>query len=113
MIDLKRSKKEMKKDAGCEPCGPMSDLYPYGLKLSFSKNEIDKIPVLKDIAVGAQVALQAVGKVVEVRASEREGRTGSANVEIQIQQVDIQPGKKAKKSDAIKKEIFEKNDIED
>jgi len=103
MIDLKRSKKEIKKENQCAPFD--GDIYPYGTRLSFNKAQIEKLPALKGVAVGTRVEVSGIGKVIEIRANEREGTNGSEHVEIQIQQIDLTV-KKQKKSDEIKNELL-------
>lgn len=95
MIDLKRTKEEKKKSK-TEPAPSMeaTEAYPYGSRISFGEEEISKIDSLQNLQIGQKVTIAAEGKVVEVRASEQEGGKPRANVEIQIQKIDITAGKK-------------------
>ena len=56
LVDIKRpkkTKKELEKEATVGY--PKEDRYPYGSHLRFEKEEIEKIPALKDIKADAAV----------------------------------------------------------
>lgn len=90
LVDMKL-KKRSTKDSLPEPYD--GEKYPYGMKLSFDKEQIDKMPELKNVQAGAMVDLMAVGKVTEVRITERRDNSRHS-VEIQIQQIGVVPRKK-------------------
>jgi len=91
LVDMKlpkKTKEELKKE--CLPCASNDqEQWPYGLKLSFEKEQVDKIPSLKSLNVGDKVLVQGEGSVVEVRMSERQGGEDRHSVEIQIEKVSV------------------------
>lgn len=89
LIDLKKKKKtkaEIKKE---NTIGyPDEDLYPWGLRLSFEKEVVDKLGGLKGLEVGDEVDLKGVAKVVEVRSNEtRKG--ADRRVELQVVKIGL------------------------
>jgi hypothetical protein len=97
LIDMKlpkRTKDEIKK--GMMPTMDDQDQWPYGLKLDFEKEQVDKMPSLKNLNVGDKVSIQCQGSVIEVRMSERQGGGDMHNVCIQIEKVGVEPTKKKK-----------------
>jgi len=92
----KMTKKKLKE----KPINPPMDReeYPWGLRLNFGKKETEKIPALKNIAAGAKVKIQGIGKVIEVRTTDTDAEKGPArhNVEIQIQKIGIEDQSKTK-----------------
>ena len=91
MISLKRSKKDIKKANKEMAVGPsIGEEYPYGTRLRFEKEEIDKIDGLKNVNAGDSVSLKAIGTIAEVssRDSDKKGES-SRTVEIQIEKISI------------------------
>lgn len=98
MISLKRTKKDLKKDKlASEPM--QGDSYPWGTRLEFGKEEIEKIPALKKVDAGDVVQIKAVGKVMEVSSRKHEGEKESRRVEIQIEKIEVS-GNDSKEFDA-------------
>jgi len=97
LIDVKlpkKTKEELKEEMGMgmpEPSTKDQEQWPYGLKLDFEKEEVDKIPSLKSLNVGDKVSIQAEASVIEVRVSERQGGEDRHNVCIQIEKVSVEP----------------------
>jgi len=91
MIDLKLSKSDKKKEAGIGPSAYKGPDYPWGFRIQFNESQIQKIDAFKDkdIEVGEMVVITAIGKVVEVRITDRDGEKKQENVEIQIQKIDV------------------------
>ena len=90
LINLKLP--ERKKDEKLEEAVPDTmerEEYPYGLKLRFEKEQVDKISSLQKIAAGAKVTISATGKVTEVRVTDSAKNSGRHSVEIQVQEVQI------------------------
>ncbi len=89
MIDLKLSKKD-KKDREKELAPvPIGEEYPYGTQLHFEDETIKKIPALQDIKAGTMVNIKAVGKVLEVRVTDKEKGKNYESVQIQLQKIDF------------------------
>ena len=92
LVDVKLPKKtkaELK-----EACTPSieyddEDRWPYGLRISFEKEQIAKMPGVAKLKVGDTVSVSGTGKVISVRMSERRGGEDDHNVEIQIEKVGI------------------------
>ncbi len=93
LIDMKlpkRSKEEVKE---CDaPSMPNKEQYPYGLKLSFECEQVEKIPSLKSYNVGDVVKITSLGEVISVRISERQNNKTDHTVEVQLQKVSISKG---------------------
>jgi len=97
MIDLKLSKKDKKvmKEAYAEP---IDNEYPYGTRLRFEYEALQKVPVLKDTKAGTILDIKAIGKVLEVRITDDEKGKNYESVEIQIQKIDIGNANEAEES---------------
>ncbi|SDH23165.1 capsid staple protein [Propionivibrio dicarboxylicus] len=93
MTNMIRTVDEMKADGMCSPCcsdgaeGPKPE-YPWGLRLSLGKPEMDKLGV--DLAaVGTEMTVVAKVKVVEARQNaDEQGERKS--MELQIADMDLQ-----------------------
>ena len=98
MINLKLSKAE-KKEADKAMEIPSSDReYPYGTMLRFENETIEKIPFLQNVKAGTMLDIKAIGKVMEVRVTDREKGKNYENVEIQIQKIDMGNANEAEES---------------
>ena len=85
---LKKTKAELKTE--CQPIGyGDEDRWPYGLRISFEKEQIAKMPGVAKLKVGDIVSVAGTGKVISVRMSERRGGKDDHNVEIQIEKVAV------------------------
>lgn len=101
MMDLTDIKLPKKTDKGLKAdCVPfssgMQDKWPYGLQLTFEKEQIDKIPSLANYKVGDKVMIAAEASVVEVRMSETQGNDARHSVEMQIEKISCKPIKPIK-----------------
>ena len=65
-----------------------SEKYPYGLIINLGKDQVDKMPGIKNCKVGETVNLAGSGKVISVRMTEGQNRS-SHNVEIQIEKIAV------------------------
>jgi len=97
MINLKLSKTDKKKASRPE-IYPSEREYPYGTRLSFENETIKKIPFLQDVKAGTTLDIRAIGKVTEVRTTDREKGKNYENVEIQIQEIDFGNANEAEES---------------
>lgn len=91
----KKTKKDREKEMTIGSNGD-EEQYPYGLALTFNKNEVAKIGSLKNIASGAKVKIQAVGKITRVETTDAEKGRDRHEVRIQIQKVGIEDQSKTK-----------------
>jgi len=87
LVDLKLPKQ--KRDEKAEGIEPSREDYPYGLQLSFQKEQVEKIKSLQDVKTGAMVSIVATGKVTEIRITDRADDKTRHTVEIQIQEIGI------------------------
>lgn len=108
LVDIKRPKKTEKEIKKEQTIGyPMNEeRYPYGTCLTFEKEEIEKIDVLKEIKAAETVEISAIGFVKEVAitdTSEKSGERKRHRVEIQIQKIgfSIKKNKKLEDMDAV------------
>jgi hypothetical protein len=91
MIDLKQ-KPPSKKDSMKEPCCVDGyDKYPWGLRLNFDTDVIEKLGLdLKTLKVGGSIVIKAKGSVIEVSETERVKGKPSKRLEIQIEQIGLE-----------------------
>ena len=90
LVDLKIPKKTQKEmEKGAIPIDSELVQYPYGTRLEFNKEEVEKIKILQTIQAGAMVEIRAQAKVTSVRTDDTEKRRKRHNVEIQIHKIDI------------------------
>ena len=74
------------------------DNYPYGARISFEKDVIEKIKSLQNIEAGAQVSLYGKGKVTEVRVTDSD-KSSRKRHHVEIQITDIGVGTKKRPED--------------
>lgn len=97
MIDLKLTKKDKKeREKEMQPKVSEGPDYPYGSRLLFENDSIEKIKALQGVEVGTIVKISAVGKVIEISVEDREGSDKRRRVEIQIQEIDVKNSEDAK-----------------
>ena len=89
----KKSKVELKKLMEPTMGYEGQEEWPYGLRLRFEKEEIEKLPSLKKLKVGDSVKVSAEGNVMSVRISERQDGSDDHSVEIQLKEVDVEKTK--------------------
>ena len=93
LVDMKIPKKSKKEREKVMTVGyDEGDKYPYGLQLRFNKDQIDKLPGMKDCKTGDTVNVVGSGKVTEVSMSESSSGRDRHNITIQIEKIDV--GKK-------------------
>ncbi|HUV77063.1 MAG TPA: hypothetical protein VMW06_03290 [Desulfobacterales bacterium] len=99
LIDMKipkKTKKQLKDEMSPSIKSDDREEYPWGLRLSFNKKEIEKLPALKTAVAGAKIKIAAVGKIIEVRITDAEKGRERHNIEIQIQKVGFEDRSKTK-----------------
>lgn len=83
MIDMAKTEKEVAMDVSPLSSGDV-DKYPYGLRISLSQDELEKLGVdHSDWEVGATFHLHAFAKVTSISANETENGM-NCNVSLQI-----------------------------
>jgi len=97
MINLKLSKADKKKYSD-EMKIPTDREYPYGTRINFENETIEKLPFLQNVKAGAEVEIKAIGKVMEVRITDREKGKNYETVEIQIQKIEFGNASEAEES---------------
>ncbi len=60
------------------------DQWPYGLRLTFEAEQIDKLPHLEKMKVGQKVMVEGMGEVTSVRMNENKGGKKKYTVEVQL-----------------------------
>jgi ribosomal protein L21E len=90
MVDMKlpkQTKKEMKDCYAPLSTGSPQEMWPYGLQIRFEKDEVKKMPGLKEYKVGEKVKITAEATVTSIRVSERQGGDEQHTVEMQIEKI--------------------------
>jgi len=92
MVDLKLPKRDTKETP--EPVEAEQERWPYGLKLDFESEEVNKFPELKGAKIGQKIMVAGMGEVVSVRMREETRGGQKYNVEVQLKKIDlVMPGK--------------------
>lgn len=84
LVDLKIPKK--KQEETCKPCSvnpANEDKYPWGTRLNFNNDEVEKIPGLKDLKAGDKVTVSGEGTVTMINT--RDTQDGGKRYEVEIQ----------------------------
>lgn len=96
MVDMAKSPEDVKKELTQYPMGvstsgkdgPAVPVYPYGLCISFSQDELDKLKIEGGCSVGDMIHLCAMARVTSCSESEMETADGekkrNCRVELQI-----------------------------
>ena len=84
MVDMRLPKP--KKDNGAKPCPSIDggEEYPWGLRVTFDKEALDKVDGLFDQDVGDTVKMTIKARVIEKRHVTRKEGDDSKSVELQI-----------------------------
>ncbi len=88
MIDLKlskRNKNELKTMA--QPMENEGPRYPYGMRLTFEEDEVEKLPHLEKMKVGEKVSISGVGEVTSIRMNENKDKKKQYSVEVQLHKI--------------------------
>jgi hypothetical protein len=104
MVDIKlpkKTKKEMMDEMPAISTIEERDRWPYGLRLHFETEQIDKLPHLKDMKIGQKVTVQGVGEVTEISMREQKEGKESWVVEVQLHEVGCESNKHESMLDAM------------
>jgi len=95
LTSLKRKPKKAEKIDAPEP---MQDLYPWGLRITLEKEELDKLDLtVANFDIGDKVSIVAEAEVVSLRESANQ-KNKTKSVELQIMAVDLGKPKAQRKS---------------
>lgn len=88
MVDMRLTDEDRKKEGYGGPCGPCDSdggpVYPYGLCISLTQVELDKLGLTDDVTVGDMLHIHGMAKVTSVSMSDSENYGPSRRVELQI-----------------------------
>jgi hypothetical protein len=89
MVDMAREPEEIKEDMPQVAEAPSAPVYPYGLCLALTEDELEKLGLDGELPkVGMMIHLSAMAKVTSVSQNEREmpdgGKKNCCRVELQI-----------------------------
>lgn len=89
-VDMARSEEEIKEDSS-----PLSaanaDKYPWGLRISLSQDELEKLDIEhSDLEIGATYHAHVMMKIVSISANETEGGKKNCCVNMQITSMSVE-----------------------
>ena len=87
LVDMRRTLDE--KIEASMPSPMMANDYPYGLAISLTQDELDKLDLDADCEVGDLIDLRALGRVTSVSKNEVEGKA-TCRIEIQLEQLGLE-----------------------
>jgi hypothetical protein len=98
LVNVELPKKDTKGELkACESCDS-GEKWPWGLRLTFEKEQVDLMPYLKNFTLGEKVNVVAIASVKSIRQNESKERT-SYSVELQIEEVACEAVKPKKLED--------------
>jgi len=90
MVDLKLPKKKKEELVKVtEAPEKIQDRYPWGTRITFENETIEKFPHLKNCSVGEKVNIKGVGEIISVRSNQEMDGDKKFTVEIQLQKVSV------------------------
>ncbi len=104
MVDLKLPKKMEKETNKLQP-SMEREQWPYGMQLRFESEQVDKIPLLKEMNAEDKVTISGIGEIKTVDSQEEVGGKKRYTVTVQMQQIGVEgKGKQPQESmiDAMK-----------
>jgi hypothetical protein len=88
MVNIKLPKRTEEELKGMTvPVEVERDLWPYGLRLTFEPEQVDKLLNLEKITVGQKVSVEGIGEVTSIRINEEKEGKKKYSVEIQLHEV--------------------------
>lgn len=90
LIDMKRSKADMKEESANTPVSESQEQYPYGLRIMLDKDELEKMGMKKLPIIGDEFMIEAMCKVVSVSENASENNETSS-VSLQIIHLGMEP----------------------
>jgi hypothetical protein len=96
LVNMELPLRKLKEDTAVAQLNVNGDKFPYGLRLSLEKEQIAKLPQVKDFNVKDRVLITAEASVSEVRNFQRNGEEESYSVSLQIEKMDVSRKKSVK-----------------
>jgi len=88
MINVKLPKKTKEELKGmATPVEAECDRWPYGLKLTFESEQVDKLPQLEKMKIGQKVNIEGIGELTSIRMNEEKEGKKRYSVEVQLHEV--------------------------
>lgn len=87
MVDMRRSDDEKVAEMKPDPLG--GNDYPYGLCLSLTERELEKLDLDDDCEVGDMIDIRAMGRVTSVSKNQSDGKD-RCRIEIQIESIGLE-----------------------
>ena len=96
LINMELPPRKLKEDTAVPQLDVSGDKFPYGLRISLEKEQVEKLPQVKDFGVKDRVFITAEASVNEIRNYKRNGEDESYSVVLQIEKMDISRKKSVK-----------------
>jgi hypothetical protein len=93
LTSVRLPKKDRPKNAPVEASVGSDDVYPWGLRLRFEDEIIDKFSPLLRRNIGDKVSVEAVGEVTSISSNKRKDGENYDSVEIQITAIRVSGAK--------------------
>lgn len=87
MVDMRRSDEEKTEESKPDPLA--GNDYPYGLCLSLTERELEKLDLDDDCEVGDMIDIRAMGRVTAVSKNQSDGKD-RCRIEIQIESIGLE-----------------------
>ena len=96
LVNMELPPRKIKEDTAVPQLDVSGDKFPYGLRLSLEKEQVAKLPQVKDFSVKDRVLITAEASVSEIRNFQRNGEEESYSVSLQIEKMDVSRKKSIK-----------------
>jgi hypothetical protein len=106
LVDMKRPKRKVVRNG--PELATMEDKYPFGLTVRLEKDQMAKLPSIKNVKAGEVVSLISEAKVISTRIEDNMRGGENHTVELQLQKIAVEP-KKALKDMGMKEYINARN----
>lgn len=87
MADLKLPKRTEDELKGIPEKAIERERWPYGMRLTFESEQVDKIPYLEKVKVGQKLMIEGIGEVTSIRMNEEKDGKKKYSVEVQLHEV--------------------------
>ena len=99
LIDMKRSKSEMKKADAPEVAGSSKEKYPWGLSINLEKESLSKLGIdIKKVKIGSAMTLQAQVEVSSISENQNMEGRDNKSMSLQITNMALSAGEGPSKS---------------
>lgn len=86
MVNVKLPKQSKEETAKMPTVGER-DQWPYGMRLTFNHEQVDKLPHLEKFKVGQKVSIEGIGEITSISMDERQVGKKEYRVEVQLHEV--------------------------